>query len=296
MKKTIKKLLCKLSGLIFGQLLLNQKKLLISQIISNALTKGSIASASRVIDSSKPNTWEFSAFSQNCEDGIIDYLTRKITNPNKYFIEIGASTGIECNSAYLAYVQKFSGLMIDGSKTAIEQAKSIVHSLGVSYHSQFVTLANIKDIKQLSLYSNPDLFSWDTDGNDYYFVKELFAVGFRPKIIVVEYNSAFGPDKKITIEYAADFYINTAHETALYYGCSIALWRTLFEEKNYTFVTVDSNGVNAFFIDNSQFDVDFSNAINGKDFVENFYQFNKFRCTWENQFKLIQDMPFYTID
>ena len=295
MKKKIKRILLKLSGFFLTDLLSGQNKIIKFQTISNCLSKGSIAAASRTVDATNPISWEFSAFSQNCEDGIIDYLTKKIKNPNKYFIEIGASTGVECNTAYLAYVQKFSGLMIDGSTIAIEYAKSISHSLGVSYHSLFVTIDNLDRIKELSLYHDPDLLSWDTDGNDYYFVNKLFDLGFRPKIFVVEYNSAFGPDKKITIQYDEKFYINTAHTTALYYGCSIALWKQLFEEKNYTFVTVDSNGVNACFIDNTQFDIDFIRNLKGKDFIENFYQFNKFKFSWENQFELIQDLPYFTL-
>jgi hypothetical protein len=58
--------------------------------ITMALSRGAATAMLRTIDPADPSSWEFSSFSQNGEDGIIDYLTRKINNPNYYFIEIGA--------------------------------------------------------------------------------------------------------------------------------------------------------------------------------------------------------------
>jgi hypothetical protein len=261
---------------------------------SIALSRGSLASTARLIDDTNPRSWEFSSFSQNGEDGIIDYLCRKIKNPNKYFIEIGSAEGIECNSSYLAFVQKFSGLMIDGNKKHVEFAQHIQHNLGVEYYSTYFYLHNVQLIKDWALYNNPDMFSWDTDGNDYYFVKKVFELGFRPKIFVVEYNSAFGPDKELTIEYKDSFNYLDAHPSGIYFGCSIALWKKLFASHNYTFVTVDSNGVNGFFIDSSQFDNNFVQNLKGVHFIENFYQLKKFKKPWEQQFDMIKNMPLFT--
>jgi len=272
---------------IFGTLSINQQ-------ITRALSKGALSNSVRILDETNPISWEFSSFSQNGEDGIIDYLIKQIKDSNKYFIEVGASNGLECNSAYLAYVQNFSGLMIDGSEDSIKIAKSISHNLGVDYHSTFFSLQNVKNIKEWTLYCSPDLFSWDTDGNDYYFVKEVLNLGIRPKIFVVEYNSAFGPDNEITIQYDESFYYLKAHKSGLYYGCSIALWKSFFINNNYSFVTVDSRGVNAFFIDNTKFDDKFIKNLKGRIFEENFYQLKKFRFGWEKQFDLIKDMPYFS--
>ena len=49
------------------------------------MSKGAASSASRKIDDSLPGTWEFSSFSQNGEDGVIDYLVSNLTSSNKYF-------------------------------------------------------------------------------------------------------------------------------------------------------------------------------------------------------------------
>lgn len=64
-----------------------------------SLARGAATSALRNLDMSNLSSWEFSGFSQNGEDGIIDVLTRNIVEPNRYFIEIGASDGVENNTA-----------------------------------------------------------------------------------------------------------------------------------------------------------------------------------------------------
>lgn len=75
--------------------------------IEIGLSRGAVGSSTRNLNPSLPATWEFSAFSQNGEDGILDFLTSKILDPNKYFIEIGTSNGLANNTAYLAFVKKF---------------------------------------------------------------------------------------------------------------------------------------------------------------------------------------------
>lgn len=263
-------------------------------VLSNGFSRAAATIHSRVINESNPLTWEFSAFSQSGEDGIIDYLISQLTNSNRYFIEIGAANGIENNTAWLAHAKKFSGLMIDGNPYAISVAKSIATPFMDVAHL-FVNADNIQELRNLAVLDNPDVFSLDIDGNDYYIVKAILQGKFKPKVFVVEYNSAYGPSASKTIKYAADFNINKAHPSYLYYGVSIAGWKTLFEQFGYQFVTVDSNGVNAFFIDPTQFNSNFTKQIKGLPFAENSYQLRKFKFGWEKQFELISDMNFFDI-
>lgn len=97
------------------------KRLRAMQRINIALTRGAIASSTRSIDLTKPQSWEFSAFSQNGEDGIIDVLISQSKNTNRYFIEIGASDGIENNTSYLGVVKKYRGIMIEGNQKASQE-------------------------------------------------------------------------------------------------------------------------------------------------------------------------------
>jgi hypothetical protein len=261
------------------------------QRIGIALAKGGAMMAARVIDPKKPGTWEFSGFSQNGEDGILDVLRKKLSVSNRYFIEIGCSDGIENNTAWLAVAEKYSGMMIDGDEKLIKRARKTVqrYSIGLECRALFVTPEKIADIKRLAFHSDPDVFSLDIDGNDYYIAKAIFQNGFRPKIFVVEYNAVFGPERSVTIEYRPDFVFTTAHATQLYYGVSIMGWKKFFAEQGYRFVTVDRNGVNAFFVDPAQFDKDFVDAVQGLDFTENRYQYTKFREPHTAQFERIAD-------
>ena len=81
------------------------------------------------------HNYKFNIYSQNGEDGIIDFLTRKIKNPNFYFIEIGSADGIENNSAWLALARKFNGLMIEGDKDTSDKAERVLSKLngGISF-------------------------------------------------------------------------------------------------------------------------------------------------------------------
>lgn len=267
------------------------------QRINIALCKGGAMMHARCIDLTRPATWEFSGFSQNGEDGILDVLRRQLLSSNRYFIEIGASDGIENNTAWLAVAEKYNGIMIEGNPILVERARRMIegYSIGVECKSMFVTLQSVRYLKQLAFHSDPDIFSLDIDGNDYYIAQAVLDGGFRPKIFAVEYNSVYGSERSMTIEYQEDFVFTKAHPTHLYYGVSIAGWRKFFESQGYRFVTVDRNGVNAFFVDPDCFDANFLNGVDSLKFAENMSQYKRFRLPNENQFALIADQRFAAI-
>jgi len=267
------------------------------QRINIALSRGGAMMNSRNVDLTKPDTWEFSGFSQNGEDGILDVLRRKLSDSNRYFIEVGASDGLENNTAWLVVAEKYSGLMIEGSARLAERAKRTVvgQSIGAECHSMFVTRESVSKLKELALRHDPDVFSLDIDGNDYYIAEAMFDSGFRPRIVVVEYNSAYGPERSTTIEYKADFVYTEEHPTYLFYGVSISGWRKFFDRLGYRFVTVDRNGVNAFFVDPAFFETSFLDHVNGLEFAENQSQYKRFRGSHEVQFPLIADREFSSI-
>jgi hypothetical protein len=267
------------------------------QLIGIALTKGAAMMHARKIDLTEPATWEFSGFSQNGEDGILDVLRGQLLSSNRYFIEIGASNGIENNSAWLVVAEKYSGIMIDGDLKQVQRAKRTIanYSIGAECHRMFVKKDNLGELKSMASRHDPDVFSLDIDGNDYYIAEAIIEAGFRPRIFVVEYNSVYGPKRSMTIEYKSDFVFSKAHSTQLYYGVSISGWRKFFDRRGYRFITVDRNGVNGFFVDPTFFDGSFLSAIRGLDFAENAYQYKKFRKSSEEQFALIADQKFVTI-
>lgn len=267
------------------------------QRINIALSKGAAMMQARNIDLKQPASWEFSGFSQNGEDGILDVLRKNLLNNNRYFIEIGAADGIENNTGWLLVAEKYNGLLIEGNAQLVERARRTVvrYSIGAECHNMFVTKESVRDMKAMAMHHDPDVFSLDIDGNDYYIAQAILESGFRPKIFVVEYNSVFGPERSMTIEYQPDFEFTKAHSTHLYYGVSISGWRKFFEHYGYRFVTVDRNGVNAFFVAPEFFEESFLDGVRGLIFAENQYQYKKFRVSSADQFALISDQKFIFI-
>lgn len=262
-----------------------------------AMGKGAAMMHGRRIDLARPHTWEFSAFSQNGEDGILDVLRKQLENSNRYFVEIGSADGMQNNSSWLVVAEQYAGLMVEGNENLVNRAKRLIphYSVGAECINMFVNSESIHNLKALALYSNPDVFSLDIDGIDYYVAEAIFAAGFRPKIFVVEYNSVFGPDRSMTVPYKEDFSFGVEHSTRLYYGVSVSAWRNLFSRQGYRFVTVDSKGINAFFVDPGSFDPDFLDAVVSVPFIENLYQLRKFRGDHKEQFKLIEGQRFVDV-
>jgi len=262
-----------------------------------SVAKGNAGMLARTVNATDPHSWEFSGFSQNGEDGILQVLRQHLRQPNRHFVEIGAADGLENNSGWLAVAEKYNGVMIDGNPALIERAQRLIgnFNIGVQCKAMFVTRETVAEVKALARHPNPDVFSLDIDGNDYYIARDLLDAGLRPKIWAVEYNSAYGPTRSTTIAYSEKFWFKGAHPTHLYYGVSVMGWRNFFASRGYRFVSVDRHGVNAFFVDPSQFDAAFLEALNGVDFVENAYQFHKFKDGHEAQFGLVADKAYYSI-
>ena len=139
------------------------------------------------------NKYEFKAFSQSGEDGIIEAIFRRIGTTNRYFVEVGVEEGTETNSTYLLH-RDWEGLWIDGSmenKAAIEQSfANLVKTGKLKMIQCIVTAENIESLfKQASVPTEFDLLSIDIDGNDYYVWKAI--TNYNPKVVIMEYNAIF---------------------------------------------------------------------------------------------------------
>ena len=178
-----------------------------------ALARGALTATTRRVDPLHPLSWEFAAFSQNGEDGIIDHLLSLIASPSRYFLEIGASDGLENNSAYLAFAKRYAGVMVEGDKFLSDCARTLLGPLNtaVGYLNLFVENDNVDVVLNSCHDLAPDLLSLDIDGNDYHVALACLSAGLRPLVICVEYNSAFGPTRALSIPYTSGFDNTSAH-------------------------------------------------------------------------------------
>lgn len=175
--------------------------------------------------------------SQNGEDGVIEAIFAEIGETNRYFVEFGVEGAVECNTAQLL-VRGWQGLMMDYtgvSKNPLADVKK-----------EFITAENINDLfRKYDVPQQFDLCSIDIDGNDWYVWK---ALEYRPRVMVMEYNSHVPPHLCRSIKYEPMF---QWHGTD-YFGASLLALQRLGELKGYTLIYCESNGANAFFLANEE--------------------------------------------
>jgi hypothetical protein len=247
----------------------------------------------RNIDPTSPDSWEFSAFSASGEDGIIDYLTRQIRDPEYSFLEIGASDGVANNTAWLAIARKWQGVMVEADPASVKRARPALEWFNplVRVLCLLVNDRNVGTVLAAMHTLRPDVFSLDVDGVDYFIARALFERGLRPRLCVVEYNSAYGPDRCCTVDPGR---VASSRE-ALYYGVSIAGWRSFFTSHGYHFVGVERTGVNAFFVDRGSFEPDFIDGLRGVSFRENIGHGRRRGDTWEHQLRALERLALVPI-
>lgn len=192
---------------------------------------------------------EFQAFSQWGEDGIIQYLITKTPIENKIFVEFGVGDYTESNTRFLLQNNNWVGLVIDGSPDYAARIKKdpIYWRFNLKVECAFVDRENINNIiTNAGISGDIGILSIDIDGNDYWVWQAIDCV--KPRIVICEYNSIYGPRAKVTIPYDRSFVRTKAHYSNLYYGASLSALQALARTKGYSLVGSNSAGNNAFFV------------------------------------------------
>jgi len=111
----------------------------------------------------------------------------------------------------------------------------------------FITKDNINSfLKEKGFDGNLGILHIDIDGNDYHIWKTIDCVD--ADIVIMEYNSLFGYERPITIQYQSDFQRGVVHHSNLFYGSSLRSLCDLAEEKGYGFVGCNMAGNNAYYV------------------------------------------------
>ena len=200
----------------------------------------------------------YKIFSQNGEDGIIDYLIEKLKIENLKFVELGVGTYKESNTRFLFMDRACKGLIVDKEENLENQVKENVEFWKGDLEIVNTTLKkeNINEIlNKNNFLDNLDLFSIDLDGIDYWIINEL--PDKFSKIAIIEYNSVFGDSVEITVPYSENFNRHDYHYSCLCYGASLKAVINLMQNKGFEFLGVNEIKNNAFFVNN-----DFSDFFN----------------------------------
>ena len=217
---------------------------------------------------------EFRAYSQFGEDGILLYLFSVLGTTNKKCVEICGGGGYD-NTANLLINHGWNGLFFDGSDKNVRKGQQLYARCADTkvwppkLVQAWITAESINGLLEKQGYSGEiDLLSLDMDGMDYWVWKAIECI--RPRVVVLEYNNALGPELTITIPYKASFVkdsnsvsvllahgrrvVNTfkgkqiADRIDNYYGASLAAFVKLGKQKGYRLVGSERYGYNAFFV------------------------------------------------
>jgi len=209
-------------------------------------------------DRSLPNLGEigFKAFSQTDEDGILLFIFSVIGTTNKKCVEICAGNGIECNTANLIINHGWSGLLVDGKLSLVQQGQAFyrgdpqTHVYPPVFVHSWITRENVNEVIMKNGFKGEiDLLSIDMDGVDYWIWSAIEAIHSR--VVVVEYQDIIGPDKALTVPYKDDFnayQYPTTHGMPNFCGASLRAFVKLAKGKGYRLVGCNRYGYNAFFI------------------------------------------------
>lgn len=199
-------------------------------------------------DLKRLNRFEYSIYSQNGEDGIIEEIFQRIGTTNKFFVEFGVGNGVENNTLVLLS-KDWRGCWIDSNSKHVADINKKLNFLisrnQLKIKNSFITAENIENLfEEMSVPIELDFLSIDIDGNDYWVWRAI--KNYKPRAVVIEYNALWRANLKWVMKYNPQNEWNRTN----YYGASLKSLELLGADKGYKLVGCDFNGVDAFFVRN----------------------------------------------
>jgi hypothetical protein len=195
------------------------------------------------------NDVEFKIFSQNGEDGIIDYISYSLKLDRPKFIEIGIGDYSESNTRFIFESTSPKGAVIDCINNLENKIKKTIKiwkgDLKI-INKKLDTENCIKLLNQDNMLEDLDLFSIDIDGIDYWILEKL--PKHFSKIVILEYNPIFGYDLVVSVPNLKDFDRNKYHYSNLCFGMSFKAAIKIMKEKGFYFIGSNYLKNNAFFV------------------------------------------------
>jgi hypothetical protein len=188
---------------------------------------------------------ELRVFSQNGEDGVLAEIFSKIGTTNQFFVEFGVQDGLECNTRLLMEVLGWSGVYFEPDGNSFSRlSERLQNRDDVATFREFVTPDNVNTLfAQAAVPVELDLLSIDIDGQDYWVWEALD--GFRPRVVVIEYNTALPVEPRVVETKGAVQDRSTAFN---FVGASLGAMQDLGRRRGYTLVHAELAGVNLFFV------------------------------------------------
>jgi hypothetical protein len=190
--------------------------------------------------------YERSVYSQFGEDGVVQKIFEIIDPTHQYAVEFGASDGVENNNMRrLVLEEGWGGLQIEGDRAqARALARNYAEHPRVKTMQAWIYPGNIEILfEEAKVPKNFDYLVIDIDSNDYYVWRAIR--DYRPKVVQIEYNSAFPPPELAVVEFHPMNYWDGTD----YHGASIQSYYELGKKKGYELIYGNTAGNNLIFVD-----------------------------------------------
>jgi len=176
-------------------------------------------------------------------------IFKKIENPIKFFVDIGASDGISYDPTYCLSKNKWNGISFEASNEKFGALYANLHD-GVTKINECVTPDNIVEfLENENAPKDMGAFSIDIDSYDYFVLRKLLENGYSFQSLCVECNTIFPPGINWTVLYkhAKQYWTGNSH----FLGCSLSLYDKLLKKYGYEIVCYDWE--NAYYVKKEYF-------------------------------------------
>ena len=183
---------------------------------------------------------ERKVFSQNGEDGVIEYLFERLGTTDRYYVEFGTESGVEVNTRLLREQKGWSGLLMDGGN----------ENKAINLHKAFLMPSTILELfNQFEVPKQFDLLSVDIDSYDLWVWRVLLIAGYRPRVVITEYNRNFMLGCYYTFPDPTGAKVHSwrPNDDRLF-GASLSAMELLARQYGYVLVYADTLAINAFFV------------------------------------------------
>lgn len=168
-----------------------------------------------------PGPW----YSDDGEDGVLNYLFEYIHDSNKFAVDIGSAHGYGGSQVrYLVDKYNWNSTEIDGGNW---------NPMHPRVYQTWFNVDNICDILQkLDTPKQIDLLSVDIDSMDYHILKKIFTEKYQPSVAIIEFNPIFNHDESFVRVYDPSY----RKDSTSNYGASLKSFEILFNEFEYTLI------------------------------------------------------------
>eukprot|EP00957_Ditylum_brightwellii_P069705 5293476-Ditylum_brightwellii.AAC.1 len=156
----------------------------------------------------------------------------------KEYFEFGSESGVEVNTRILRELYGWKGHLLDGSHED--------HTIPL--HKEFFTPSNIVSLLQkYDVGTNLDVLSVDSDYDDLYITREILLAGYKPRVLITEYNINFGSEWAVsTIAKPVGKEEKVFWQNDCYFGASALAM--IYLTQAFGYIPVFSNHVNLIFV------------------------------------------------